>query len=148
MLLQEQTPGLRSAEFELQRFDWLLTLVCLFDLNIQSGLNLSELLPLQRRHCPLTVSLVQLVGQQHQHHAITSLVLEGGAIVGVIRRRRVFGQSALRVLHGVAHLYRIHPASDGGEGGDVSEVVHGQDALSFAVVLFRDAAEPDRREKK
>lgn len=65
VLLQEQTPGRWSAEFELQRFDWLLSLVCLFHLNIQIILNLSEPLPLQRRHCPPTVCLVQLIGQQH-----------------------------------------------------------------------------------
>lgn len=49
------------------------------------------------------------------------------------------------VLHGAAHLHRVHPASDGGEGGDVGEVVHGQDAVGLAVVLLRDAAEPDGR---
>lgn len=52
------------------------------------------------------------------------------------------------VSHGRANLYRIHPASDGGEGGDISQVVHGQDALSLAIVLLCDAAESNRREKR
>lgn len=47
--------------------------------------------------------------------------------------------------HPKAHLYGVHPSSDGGEGSGVSEVIHGQDAVSFAVVLLRDAAEPERK---
>lgn len=47
--------------------------------------------------------------------------------------------------HPKAHLYGVHPSSDGGEGSGVSEVVHGQDAVSFAVVLLRDAAEPGKK---
>lgn len=40
----------------------------------------------------------------------------------------------------------MHPSSDGGEGGGLSQVVHGEDAVRFAVVLLGDAAEPEDTE--
>lgn len=56
------------------------------------------------------------------------------------------GQTALHVFpykHPPAHLYRLHPSSHSGEGGAVSEVIHGEDAVSFTVVLLGDAAKPE-----
>lgn len=42
-----------------------------------------------------------------------------------------------------AHLHRVHPSSHSGEGGGVSEVIHGEDTVSFAEVLLSDASKPE-----
>ncbi len=47
-----------------------------------------------------------------------------------------------------AHLHRVHPPSYSGEGGGVSYVIHGEDAVSFTVVLLSDAAKPEQTSVK
>lgn len=51
-----------------------------------------------------------------------------------------------------AHLHRVHPSSHRCEGGGVSYVIHGKDAIGLSVVLLCDAAKPEggirRRNKK
>lgn len=57
------------------------------------------------------------------------------------------GQTALHVFSPTktcppAHLHGVHPSPHRGEGGGLSQVVHGQDAVGFAVVLLSDAVKP------
>lgn len=47
-----------------------------------------------------------------------------------------------------AHLHRVHPSSHSAEGGGVSYVIHGEDAVSFTVVLLSDAAKPEQTSVK
>lgn len=42
-----------------------------------------------------------------------------------------------------AHLHRIHPSPHRREGGGLSYVIHGKDAIGFSVVLLSDAAKPE-----
>lgn len=54
------------------------------------------------------------------------------------------GQTVLHVFPSPpAHLHRVHPSSHSGEGGGVSEVIHGEDTVSFAEVLLSDASKPE-----
>lgn len=58
------------------------------------------------------------------------------------------GQTVLHVFPSPpAHLHRVHPSSHSGEGRVMSYVIHGEDAVSFTVVLLSDAAKPKRKIK-